>query len=137
MKHITIRSHEFSKPFTDHNLAILCSESLLKNHNEKQIDIWAFCIMPDHLHLCAGDGIEPMEKFLPKWKSFVTHKAWELGFKGKIFQNKYFIKDIQCEPAQNKVIDYILNNPVRNNLVTNWREWQYWAVPNFDEKGWR
>ncbi|MBL8029323.1 MAG: transposase [Fibrobacteres bacterium] len=104
-------------------------------HVEKKIFIHAFCLMPDHLHLCLEGAIED-EGFLRRWKSFTTHESWNLGWQGKLWQERSFSKTAFTTISEIRIVEYVLRNPEAAGLVSRWKDWPYWAEPRFGKKGW-
>jgi REP element-mobilizing transposase RayT len=135
MFHIIIKSFGFLKP-TDPSLAQMCCENLIQCHQQSRLTIRAFSLMPDHLHLCAEPGKEDLDGFIAQWKSFTTHQAWKTGWKGKLWQPRNRSEKVVGEDTQTKVIDYILQNPVRANITAHWRDYPWWAQPLFEQYGW-
>ncbi len=115
----------------------MCCENLMKCHAEKKIVIHAFCLMPNHLHLCVDGVFEKTKSVVDRWKSFTTHESWKHGWKGKLWQERYLPKEINSEKGESEVMEYVLWNPERAGLVSIWKEWPYWAEPPYGKIGWR
>ena len=93
--------------------------------------------MPDHLHLCLEGTEKEGKDFIAKWKSFITHESWNIGWKGKLWQESFFAKEAFTVDAELTVINYVLRNPEAASLVSMWKEWPYWAEPKFGKCGWQ
>jgi putative transposase len=92
----------------------------------RQVDIWAYCLMPNHIHLIA----------LPKEKESLTlaigeaHRRYTRrinfreGWRGHLWQGRFssFIMDENHLIACTK---YIEMNPVRAGLVERARDWPW------------
>ncbi len=92
----------------------------------RQVDIWAYCLMPNHIHLIA----------LPKEKESLTlaigeaHRRYTRrinfreGWRGHLWQGRFssFIMDENHLIACTK---YIEMNPVRAGLVQRARDWPW------------
>ncbi len=92
----------------------------------KQVDIWAYCLMPNHIHLIA----------VPKEKEALTlaigeaHRRYTRrinfreGWRGHLWQGRFssFIMDQNHLLACTK---YIEMNPVRAGLVKKARDWPW------------
>jgi hypothetical protein len=92
--------------------------------------------MPDHLHLCLSGPEKEAKDFIAKWKSFVTHESWKIGWQGKLWQEGFFAKEAYTAEAESAIIEYVLRNSEAAGLVSMWKEWPYWAEPRFDKRGW-
>ena len=92
----------------------------------RQVDIWAYCLMPNHIHLIA----------IPKEKESLTlaigeaHRRYTRrinfreGWRGHLWQGRFssFIMDENHLLACTK---YIEMNPVRAGLVKKARDWPW------------
>jgi REP element-mobilizing transposase RayT len=137
MIHFNIRSFDFQKPFNNPSLALFCYENLMQCHKDKKAFITAFCLMPDHLHLCVDMDEKEAKIFVDRWKSFVTHASWKIGWAGRLWQSGALPKESRGQAAENEVIAYVLHNPEKAGLVHLWKEWPYWAEPPYGFQGWR
>ena len=115
---------------------MLCCNNLWASHFAERASIHAFCLMPDHLHLCLNDREEKAKTFVSEWKSFMTHESWKHGWKGKLWQEGAFTKESFNEAAELSVVGYVLHNPESAGFVKMWKKWPYWAQPFFNVKGW-
>ncbi len=136
MIHYTISAYQHTKPFLSYSLALLCCNNLMRCHTEGRIFIPAFCLMPDHLHLCLDGKEEKTKKFIAEWKSFITHESWKMGWSGKLWQAGALPKETIGPEGESAVIDYVLRNSQEAGLVSLLKEWPFWAEPRYDKKGW-
>lgn len=93
-----------------------------------EVYIYAICVMSNHVHilLCGPDGkpaIDPA-KMMKAHKGFTSRECRALlELRSPLFwEDNYFDRDIRTGTF-NRVMWYILNNPVKAGLVTDWREW--------------
>jgi putative transposase len=83
--------------------------------------------MPNHLHLLLsppGNG-RSVSEFIGAFKSRTTRIAWEYGFRGKIWQARFFDHIVRDKGNIGMVIEYILNNPVKGGLSAKWGDYRY------------
>ena len=84
-------------------------------------------VMPDHMHVLArfpedGKSVEMVRA----WKRWTTN---HLGIR---WQRDYFDHRIRQEESLREKAEYILQNPVRAGLVTNWQHWPHiWMAEGF------
>ncbi len=98
-------------------------------------DVYAYCFMPDHLHLelVGLSGSSDAIMLLHDFKGIATSEAramdvrnlWEKGFHDHILRD---------DDDHNAVAWYIFNNPVRKGLVKDPRDWPYSGSWMFDWK---
>jgi putative transposase len=122
------------------------SEALEKGRAEFGYQLWAYVIMPEHVHLLVypGDAAERISAFLqavkepvarkairylkgnaPEWLARVTvhegrrvrHRFWQPG--------GGYDRNITSIEALRAVIDYIHANPVRRGLVARAEDWEW------------
>jgi REP element-mobilizing transposase RayT len=105
----------------------------LKQVAEKRIFNVVFCFMPDHAHLISlgtndeSDLILGLEEF----KQVTGH--W-LGANHPEFkwQKSFYDRVIRSTEELAATVRYVLDNPVRAGLVSNWFEYPYTGAVGFD-----
>ena len=98
----------------------------------KYWDIWAYCIMANHVHLeCTLTPVAPaLNRIMKSHKSFTARQAnLYLERTGNPFwQEESFDRLIRDEHDFYHRIYYAINNPVEAKLVKSWEEWPYTYV---------
>ena len=112
--------------FVDASLVKKCIEILLQEAANEHCDILAFVFMPDYCHLLlrgredGSDVLRLMRRFKQRTGYFFSQNSvgarWQKDFYDRICRN-------DCE-VQNQ-IGYIIENPVRKGLVTQWSEYPF------------
>ena len=119
------------KYLSDPPVADLVSESLFYRDG-KVYDLEAFSIMPNHGHLVCS----PLEKEEGKYHSlskimhsFKLHTALEankiLGRDGAFWQHENYDHYVRDEGELERVIKYVIYNPVKAKLVDDWKQWKW------------
>jgi putative transposase len=106
-------------------------------HGRVPIEIFAWCLMPNHVHLVVrpfGDGD------LARWMHWLltTHvQRHRIRHEttGRIWQGRYKAFPIQADGHLLTVLRYVERNPVRAGLVNSSREWRWSSVPGRDAGG--
>lgn len=127
---LTICSRGKEKLFCNPKLNSEILNCLRQEKIEKGMVIYAYCLMPDHLHLLISplkSGIN-ISKFVGNFKSKTTRIAWKHGLKGKLWQGRFYDHIIRKTESLKKTGEYILNNPVRKGLVAKWEDYQFSGV---------
>jgi putative transposase len=115
------------KPFfTDPSLV----ESILANIRQccdvNQFALFAYCFMPDHLHLLVEGRAEnsDLQQFMSRWKQSTgfSHKKRTGEF---LWQESYFDHVLRDDEETWRAARYILENPVRKCLVANFQEYPF------------
>ena len=92
-------------------------------HRQEKLLWWPylFLLMPDHLHalLSFPPSGKPIKLVIGKWKEWT---AKELGV---IWQRDFFEHRLRHEESRRAKADYILQNPVRRQLVASAEVWPF------------
>jgi putative transposase len=87
--------------------------------------VWAYCFMPDHLHLLLiAKENSNLIKFVSAYKQFSG-----FGYKNKtgknLWQKSFYDHILRKEENIPQVIKYILENPVRKGLVEYFADYPF------------
>lgn len=91
----------------------------LRYHAEKQYRLWAWCIMPNHVHAVVHplEG-EALPKIIQAWKSVSSRRIGKvLGHGGAFWQAEYYDHLIRNEAEFRRFVKYTLENPANAGLV--------------------
>jgi REP element-mobilizing transposase RayT len=82
--------------------------------------------MPNHLHLLLSPGTSKknVSDFIGGFKSKSTRLEWK-NETTKLWQGRFYDHILRRDENLREVVIYILNNPVRKKLVTNWEEYEF------------
>lgn len=84
-----------------------------------QVRLWAYCLMPNHVHLLVETGVLPLSAFMQRLQqSYTQYFNRTHRTVGHLFQGRY--KAIICDKDAYllTLIRYLHLNPVRGKLVT-------------------
>ena len=101
-------------------------ERLAKYRKKCNLTLYAYCLMPNHVHLLLETADLPLAKFMQGvQQSYTQHFNRAHRQVGHVFQGRY--KAIVCdkEVYLYALIRYIDLNPVRARLVTNPEDYPY------------
>ena len=86
-----------------------------------------YCIMPNHVHLVVElpEDAPPLAKTLQLLKGYSSRQANRiLGLSGAFWQAESY--DHVVRPGElERIIRYVLDNPVKAGLVDEWEKWPY------------
>lgn len=128
---VTWRLHKSQKELAALEREIIVST--LKHFDGQRLDLFAFVVMPDHVHVL----VRPYEGYLlhelvHSWKSFTANRLQREGGRGgKVWQEDYFDRIIRDEAEFLEKAQYILNNPLKINPPVDEYQW-VWVKPEFD-----
>jgi putative transposase len=112
-------------------IADMVSETIKFRHG-KIYDLVAFSVMPNHIHLVCT----PLEKSAGVFyglteilHSLKRHTARQanllLDRTGAFWQDESYDHVIRDETELNRIIKYVLYNPVKAGLVDDWNQWKW------------
>jgi REP element-mobilizing transposase RayT len=139
-------------PFADPRLATIVVDSLTWMRIHRRVSIYAYCLMPDHLHLLVQlpsqspqlrqppsgrprpaanrDPQGALGTIIGNFKSFTTNRSWNLGYKGQLWQARFYDHIVRRSEDGLSITRYILDNPVRKGFVEDWSMWRWSGTPD-------
>jgi len=104
----------------------------------KAYDLEAFCIMPNHVHFV----FKPLQNTRGSDASLSTimhslkrHTARQanllLGLEGVFWQHESYDHFARNTAEHERIIQYVVNNPVKAGLVDAWHDWK-WSYCRYD-----
>ena len=124
---ITIRAYMHQSPFTQDDLNELILDILREEQERQNCVVFTYCLMPDHLHFLVSprqDGISVLT-FTNQYKGKTTNRSWTIGWRGKLWQPRYYDHIVRAEESLFAIAEYILANPVRKGLVEYAEGWPW------------
>jgi len=132
-------------------------ESLQYCRQNKGLELFAYCILPSHVHLVFRDKNNDPGNLLKEIKTFTSktiqklisenqqesRKEWMLwmmeraGLKNSNVKNRQFWQqnkkpiELWSNSVIEQKIDYIHNNPIEAGFVTEPQHWKYSSAANF------
>ena len=93
----------------------------IHHFDRERYDILAWCVMPNHVHVVLRPkNKHKLEDIAHSWKSFTAHEINKItGSEGEVWQREYYDHLIRDDEEYQRIIDYVLDNPVKAKL-TNW-----------------
>ena len=123
---ITICTEGKTPLFQNKALTWAFLDQLKTDAESNGVSVFAYCFMPDHLHLVVTPGTrKDIVGFVGEYKGRTTRIAWKYGIKGKCWQTSFHDHFLRKEEDVRDTVMYVLNNPVRKGLVQEWREYPY------------
>jgi len=129
---LTVRAYRGAQPFADNGLAAMVVRCIHAQRVRSGCRVYAYCLMPDHLHLLATPEQEGASvlRFLDELKGRTTREAWLLDWKGKLWQPRSYDHILRRAESVPEAMKYILDNPVRNGLVARPEDWRWGGAPD-------
>ncbi|MDQ7783175.1 MAG: transposase [Desulfomonilaceae bacterium] len=96
-------------------LADVAVQLLADLASERKTSLYAWCIMPDHVHLLLQD--EEIVEFLRLFKGRMTPKSRRLDPTRTLWQRSFYDHALRKDESLETVAVYIWQNPVRLGIV--------------------
>jgi len=131
---ITVCAHDQQPFFTNHDLAAMVINEIKHRRALGEIQVYCYCLMPDHLHLLFSFGMKynkTLQNWVSAFKRFTTREAKAAFCISTLWQRNFYDHVIRCGRSPNgpneltEKAQYILNNPVRQMMVASWEEYPY------------
>jgi putative transposase len=113
----------FVRPELNQAMLSLLAEEQARQH----CTIFTYCLMPNHLHFLVkpdADGLSVLD-FTDQYKGKATNASWKVGWRGRLWQRKYYDHIVRTEEALTAIARYIVYNPVRKGLVATAEAWPW------------
>ena len=93
---------------------------LAKYQQTSDYEIYAYCLMGNHVHILIKEGNEPLSHSMKKiGTSYVSWYNWQYNRKGHLFQDRYKSETVEDDAYFLTVLRYIHQNPLKAGLVTH------------------
>ena len=127
--YLTLNCHNRESHFVHKNLVDVCIVGLRKLVGRFNAKLWAYCFMPDHLHLlCESDKCLDIIKLFKQ----ISGYSFKMETGRNLWQKSFYDHILRSEENLIGVIKYIFNNPVRGGLVTSYLDYPYSGSLEFD-----
>ena len=111
----------------DKNIVKIIKE-IIHRHEKIYYDLICYCIMPNHIHLVftiisKEKSLSEIMKMIKGTSSVLINKY--LDRTGSLWQAESFDRLIRDNTEMYNIVKYVLLNPVKANLVSDWKDWGY------------
>ncbi|MDY0151157.1 MAG: transposase [Candidatus Cloacimonas sp.] len=101
-----------------------------RHFDKQRYDLIAYCIMPNHVHVLinplkqANGAVYPLSHITYTWKKYTAMAINKyLGKSGSFWQQESYDHLVKDELELEKIINYIVQNPVKARLIDKWEDW--------------
>ena len=130
---------------------VLCGEAFLKNeqvaeivaeaihHRDSKVyTLEAFTLLHNHGHVACTPLVKENGEFnslteiFHSLKRHTARKANDaLGRRGAFWQDESYDRIVRDQAELERIVKYVLNNPVKAGLVKHWKDWK-WSYSRFE-----
>ena len=95
-------------------------------------DLYAYCLMPNHVHLLLRTEFSDLERIMKCIGSrYASWFNWKYERVGHLFQDRYLSETVEDERYFLTAIRYIHRNPVKAMMVRKPEEYPYSSYPGY------
>ena len=104
----------------------MCMSALNTISEKNGFLVWAYCFMPDHLHLLI-EGTRKSSDLKRSISEFKQSTGYSFKRKNgkKLWQESYYDHVLRDKESAKKAAEYILMNPVRKGLANNCNDYPF------------
>lgn len=112
--------------FSDPAVASAAIVALRSLAEARRVRIFAFCVMPDHVHLVVAPSEScSVITFVGEFKNLALRSSWKHGVDGSFWQQGFWDHFLRADEQLQAAVEYVLANPVRAGLVEDKRLYPY------------
>ena len=119
--------------FKNDRIATVIIDELEHRRSMQEIRLLCCCVMPDHLHVLLSlteNYHKSLQNWISSFKRFTTKVIKEQFGITALWQKNFYEHVVRKEESLLKVAEYILNNPVRKGIVSQWNEYPHNKLSN-------
>jgi len=113
---------------SDPQRAKFIQDYLLEARRRDDIMLLAYCIMPNHVHICAVPRARDLSTFMNSFKSMTARKM-KLG---PVWERRFWDSRITTMKELREVVEYIHNNPFKAGMLTNAERYPYSSASSWE-----
>lgn len=99
---------------------------LKKYKNKCGLNVYAWCLMTNHVHLLIKEGNEDISITMKRMGvSYVGYYNWKYRTIGHLFQDRFKSESVENNKYLLTVVRYIHQNPVKAGMVSQADEWRW------------
>ena len=125
---LTLCCSDRTRWLAEARLASCVRDEILHLH-EGQDRVFAYCLMPDHLHLVLATGGQPLGQIVQRFKGRSSRALRKLRGGLTPWQHGYHDRVVRRSDGLLASVEYVLLNPVRAGLVSSWWEYPWLGAP--------
>jgi REP element-mobilizing transposase RayT len=130
---LTIGTAPRSPVFSDIPFGLECIAHLREIRDITGTLVYAYCLMPDHVHLLLGVSHgESLPRVVGRWKSLCARSRRAREGSGFFWQRSFYDRALRDEENVVSTAIYVLGNAVRAGLVADFHDYPLCGSMEFD-----
>jgi len=131
--HLTTTCRSGFRPFSNPANAEFVVGYLLEARRRDDILLLAYCVMPNHMHICCIPRKSDLTKFMMNLKRNISFHL-KLG---PIWERRFHDRRITSLDDLNNTIEYIHGNPVESGMTTEPENYRFSSVNSWETLDYR
>ena len=124
--HLVVRAHRREMIFQQDDVRDQFFLNSMEAFKKNKVDVLQFTIMGNHAHFFAMGELDNIPSvFRSIGATFCRWFNHENGYKGAVFDSRYYLGAIKSEQQFVNCLAYIANNPVRSGIVDKAECYEY------------
>ena len=109
--------------------------TLARYSRKGNCEIYAYCLMDNHVHLLLKEGQEPLATIMKRiGTSYVYYYNWQYNRRGHLFQDRYKSEPVEDDSYFLTVLRYMHLNPVKAGITLEPSSYPYSSYREYTDK---
>lgn len=127
--HVTQRGNRRLRTFFSNDDYRAYVDLIAKAKKQADVDIWAYCLMPNHVHFVVvpGEKDSLATLFREAHRRYTRRINFREGWRGHLWQERFF-SSVMDEHHLIAAVRYVELNPIRARLCSKPTDWKWSSV---------
>ena len=133
---LTICAYDKQPHFSKSEITEIITSELEYRRQKREIRLFCYCLMPDHLHLLisfddayakkiGAFGERALQNWVSIFKRYTSRIVYQKCGISPLWQKNFYDHVVRNDESLIGICEYILNNPVRRGITSSWEEYRY------------
>ena len=133
--HLILRGINKQTIFEDDEDRIKFIQTLKECKNRSSMEIFAYCLMSNHIHLLIKEGKEDIGITMRRLGAmYVYWYNWKYDRCGHLFQDRYKSENVEDRNYLLTVLRYIHQNPIKAGIVNDIKNYRWSSYVEYTDK---
>ena len=127
--HIMLRGADRRIIFSDDEDCTKFIETVARAKEISGFQLYAYCLMGNHVHMLLREGAEPLEKIFKRiGTSYVYYYNRKYDLYGHLFQDRFRSEQVDGDAYFESLLRYIFQNPMKAGLCEDPRDYPWLKI---------
>lgn len=130
--HVIAKGIAREKNFNQNREKIYFKNLIQKYQRQYAVKIYAYCIMPNHVHMMIGSELHLLSLFMARvLAEYAFYYNYKHSRNGHVFQNRFTSECIETETYFWNCLRYIHMNPVKSGMAAKPSDYRYSSIRDY------